>query len=41
MINNIDDIIYVKIYLEGDFPSEFKRLQIETLQFLEELFFRY
>ena len=37
LANNIDDIIYVKVYLEGDFPSEFKRLQIETLKFLEEL----
>ena len=27
----------VKVYLQGEFPAEFKRLQIETKQFLEEL----
>lgn len=27
----------INVYLEGDFPAEFKRLQIETRQFLEEL----
>jgi ABC-2 type transport system permease protein len=29
--------ISIKVYLQGDFPAEFKRLQIETKQFLEEL----
>lgn len=29
--------INIKVYLQGDFPAEFKRLQIETKQFLEEL----
>ena len=37
IIGNIDKQLIVKVYLEGDFPSEFKRLQIETRQFLEEL----
>lgn len=37
IINNIDKQLLIKVYLEGDFPSEFKRLQIETRQFLEEL----
>ena len=37
IINNIDKQLIIKVYLEGDFPSEFKRLQIETRQFLEEL----
>ena len=37
IVNSIDKIINVKVYLEGDFPAEFKRLQIETKQFLEEL----
>ena len=37
IIANIDKQLIVKVYLEGDFPSEFKRLQIETRQFLEEL----
>ena len=36
IINNIDEIITIKVYLEGDFPAEFKRIQIETKQHLEE-----
>ncbi len=27
----------IKVYLKGEFPAEFKRLQLETKQFLEEL----
>lgn len=37
IIENVQDIITIKIYLQGDFPAEFKRLQIETKQHLEEL----
>lgn len=37
ILAKIDNQILIKVYLEGDFPSEFKRLQIETRQFLEEL----
>ena len=37
ILSNIDDPVTIKVYLEGDFPSEFKRLQTETLQHLEEL----
>ena len=37
VINKIDKQLLIKVYLEGYFPSEFKRLQIETIQFLEEL----
>lgn len=37
IIKNIEDIITIKVYLQGDFPAEFKRLQIETKQHLEEL----
>jgi len=37
ILENIDDTAIFKVYLEGDFPSEFKRLQIETKQHLEEL----
>lgn len=37
IIANVDEIIIVKVYLEGDFPAEFKRLQIETKLHLEEL----
>ena len=37
IILNVNKEIIITSYLEGDFPSEFKRLQIETRQFLEEL----
>lgn len=36
IIQKIDNNLLVNVYLEGDFPAEFKRLQIETRQFLEE-----
>jgi len=37
IIANVDEIIGIKVYLEGNFPAEFKRLQIETKLHLEEL----
>ena len=40
MIALVEDLkapLQIKVYLQGDFPSEFKRLQAETRQFLEEL----
>lgn len=37
IVSNIDQPILVEVYLKGDFPSEFKRLQLETTQLLEEL----
>ncbi|UMB55091.1 gliding motility-associated ABC transporter substrate-binding protein GldG [Lutibacter sp. A64] len=37
IVSNIDEIVGIKVYLEGDFPAEFKRLQIETKLHLEEL----
>ena len=37
IVADIDEIVSVKVYLEGDFPAEFKRLQIETKLHLEEL----
>lgn len=37
IISPIKKPLYITVYLEGDFPAEFKRLQIETQQFLEEL----
>lgn len=37
LVNTIDRQLVINIYLQGDFPSEFQRLQIETRQFLEEL----
>ena len=36
IIANIDAPIIIDILLEGNFPSEFKRLQSETKQLLEE-----
>jgi gliding-associated putative ABC transporter substrate-binding component GldG len=37
IVTSIKSPINIKVYLQGDFPAEFKRLQIETKQFLEEL----
>lgn len=37
LLNKLDNNVYINVYLEGDFPAEFKRLQTETRQFLEEL----
>lgn len=36
-LENIDQTVTINVYLEGDFPAEFKRLQVETKQLLEEL----
>jgi len=35
-IKNLDDIVYFRIYLEGDFPAGFKRLRRETMEILDE-----
>ena len=37
ILEKIQRPVLIKVYLKGDFPSEFKRLQLETAQFLEEL----
>ena len=37
ILSDVKNPVTVKVYLEGDFPSEFKRLQTETRQHLEEL----
>ena len=37
IISKIDRNLFITVYLEGEFPSEFKRLQSETKQYLEEL----
>ncbi len=37
ILSKIDKPLFITVYLEGDFPSEFKRLQVETRQYLEEL----
>ena len=36
IIQDLDDVVYVKVYLEGDFPSGFKRLRNETKEMLDE-----
>ena len=35
-ISTIDSPIFIEVFLEGEFPSEFKRLQNETKQLLDE-----
>jgi len=37
LVEGIEEPLQIKVYLQGDFPAEFKRLQIETNQFLTEL----
>lgn len=36
-LSKINQNVFITVYLEGSFPSEFKRLQTETKQFLQEL----
>ncbi|MFZ4399058.1 MAG: gliding motility-associated ABC transporter substrate-binding protein GldG [Bacteroidales bacterium] len=36
LLYNLDDIVYFKIYLDGDFPSGFKRLSNSTKEMLDE-----
>jgi ABC-2 type transport system permease protein len=37
ILSKLDKRFFITVYLEGDFPSEFRRLQVETRQYLEEL----
>lgn len=37
ILDKYEDQVTIKVYLEGEFPTEFQRLQTETRQFLEEL----
>ncbi len=37
LVKNLDDIVYVKVYLEGDFPAGFKRLSKATKETLNDL----
>ena len=32
----MEDIIFVKVYLEGNFPADFKRLRNESREILDE-----
>jgi len=36
MLDEIDDLVFFRIYLEGDFPAGFKRLARETRELLDE-----
>ena len=36
ILQEIDDIVFFKVYLEGEFPAGFKRLQRETKELLDE-----
>ena len=36
LLNNLDDIVYFQIYLDGEFPAGFKRLRNETKEMLNE-----
>ena len=36
LLSEIDDFIYIEVYLEGDFPAGIERLSLETKQILSE-----
>jgi ABC-2 type transport system permease protein len=36
-MSNLEDVIYIKVYLDGDFPPAFQRLQTATMELLDEL----
>jgi ABC-2 type transport system permease protein len=36
LAGDLDDIVFVKVYLEGEFPAGFKRLRDETKEMLDE-----
>lgn len=36
LLDNLDEIVYVKVLLEGEFPAGFKRLQNSTLEMLQD-----
>lgn len=37
LMSGLKDVVYVKVYLEGDFPPAFRRLQSATREMLDEL----
>ena len=37
LITELEDVVYVRVYLEGDFPAGFKRLQRSTKEMLDEM----
>jgi len=36
LLENLDDYVFVKVYLEGDFPAEYKKLRNSTREMLDE-----
>lgn len=36
LLSNLDDVVYVNVLLEGNFPAGFKRLQTATLDLLDD-----
>lgn len=36
LLRNLDDIVYFRVYLEGDFPAGFRRLRNQTREILDE-----
>ena len=36
LLNGLDDIVYVRVFLEGNFPAGFKRLRNSTMEMLNE-----
>ncbi|MFL9843423.1 gliding motility-associated ABC transporter substrate-binding protein GldG [Flavobacterium rhizosphaerae] len=36
LVQSVQEPLYIEIFLDGEFPGEFKKLQDETRQFLEE-----
>lgn len=36
LLTNLEDVVYIRVYLEGEFPAGFKRLRDETKEMLDE-----
>ncbi len=36
LLNGLEDVVYIKVYLEGEFPAGFKRLRNSTREMLDE-----
>lgn len=37
MVESLDDVVYVKVFLEGDFPADYQRLQQSIREKLDEM----
>jgi gliding motility-associatede transport system auxiliary component len=37
LLKNLKDVVYIKVYLTGDFPAGFKRLENSTKEMLDEM----